>query len=389
VLGPGGAQAKGAAQAPPKPAAPPRKRGLTPALIAMLAVVGVVILGSGSLVCVWYRFGYSHGAVFEHLPPDCDEMRYIDFASIGDSAAVKPLASKREKSLVGWAEDQDDDEGIRRSLDEDAKGRAATLRTLDKLGLRPYADVKEVAFCAIHEDGGKTETMFAIGGSFRGKDLLSVVREGLLHRDRRHKEDKLKIDDIDGRPYLKLDEDQFATMAGSQVLLLGPKKLIEKYVPVKPVAREYAMHDGEVLVHREVGDGDKPKTLDERIALTTAKLTYTRVTSATSASSGEADVKAIKDRLQTLSPKLEKVDGLEALVDGYDNADVIVESDEVRLVVSWPMKDVSEVTKAFIESDWHDLKPMIELVKQAPGIDFYRAVVAPSADVFDLRLSPW
>jgi hypothetical protein len=388
MLGSTDAAAKDPAAAPvppPPPPPPPRKRrGVTRGLLAVLGLALAVVIGSGSLLCVWYRFGYSRGAVFEHLPSDCAVMEYVDFAAIDDSPAVKDIASKREKALVDWAEDLDDDEGIRRSTDEDAKGRASTLRTLKRLGLRPYGDVKEVAYCEMHDEG-TVERMLVIGGSFRGKDLLTAMREGLLHRDRKRKEDKLKLDDVDGRPYLQLDEDRFATMATSQVMLVGPKKLIERYVAVRPVASKYGIRNGLALVRHWTVEGDQT-TSEETFEITKQKLVLTRVAMP---GNPPAEVSATKEKLQSLAERLRKVDGLDVLADAYENADVQNEGGEVRTIVTFAMPDVAKATKALVDSDWHDLKPMIDVMRPALGAEWFHHTILPGVDYLELRVSPW
>ncbi len=378
------AEAGGPVPPPPPPPPPRRSRGLSKTLLAALAVVLVVILGSGSLLCVWYRFGYTHGAVFEHIPSECSVMEYVDFAGIDESSPVKDVASKREKALVDWAEDIDDEEGIRRSTDDDAKGRASTLRTLKRLGLRPYGDVKEVAYCEMHDEG-EVERMLVIGGSFRGKDILTAVREGLLHRDRKRKEDKLKLEEIDGRPYLRIDEDRYATMATSQVLLVGPKKLIERYIVARPMAQKYGIKNGLAIVrHREV-EGAQIGT-DESFELTKQKLVLTRVVTA---GNPKAEVSSIKERLGALAERLRKTDGLDALADAYEQADVTEDDGEVRTVVTFTISDVAKATKTLVDSDWHDLKPLIEVLRPAMGSEYFQHSILPGVDYFELRVSPW
>ncbi|MEO7093490.1 MAG: hypothetical protein ABI175_09580 [Polyangiales bacterium] len=376
--------AAGVPPPPPPPPPPRRRRGLTKGLVAVLGLVLAVIVGSGSLLCVWYRFGYTHGAVFEHLPADCAVMEYVDFTAIDESPAVSSITTKRDKALVDWAEDLDDEDGIRRSTDEDAKGRASTLRTLKRFGLRPYGDVKEVAYCEVHDEG-TVEKMLAIGGSFRGKDLLTAVREGLLHRDRKRKEDKLKLDEIDGRPYLRLDDERYATMATSQVLLVGPKKLIERYIAARPVAAKYGIKNGLALVRHWNLDGEKTTT-DETFAITKEKLVFTRVALP---GNPPAEVTAIKERLQALAEKLRKVDGLEDLADAYENADVENQGGEVRTTVTFAMTDVAKATKALVDSDWHELKPMIEVLRPALASEWFHHAVLPGVDYLELRVSPW
>jgi hypothetical protein len=382
----GASQAGAVPVAPPPPPPPPRrKRGLTKGLLAVLALALVVIVGSGSLVCVWYRFGYSHGVVLEHLPSDCAVMEYVDFTAIDDSPAVKDLVAKRERSLVDWAEDLDDAEGIRRSTDEDAKGRASTLRALKRLSLRPYGDVKEVAFCEMRDEG-TVERMLVIGGSFRGKDVLAAVREGLLHRDRKRKEDKLRLEEIDGRPYLRLDEDQYATMATNQVLLIGPKKLIDRYITSRPVASKYGIKNGLAIVRHWPLEDEGDKTTDETFEITKDKLVLTRVSLP---GNPPAAVSSIKERLAALAEQLRKLDGVDVLADAYDDADVENSGGEVRTVVTFSMSDVAKANKALVESDLRDLEPLVKVLSRAPGGQWFHHSIMPGVDYFDLRLLPW
>lgn len=384
---------------PPPPPPPPRapsRVSVSRTLLAALASVLFVLACGGTVLCVWYRYGYAHGAVFEHIPGDCAVLEYVDFGAIEDSPAVKDVAKKRDRSLTDWVEDVDDEEGVRRSDDDDAKGRASTLRTLRRLGIRPYDDVKEVAYCEIHDEG-TVERLVAIGGSFRGKDLLGAIREGILHRDRKHKDDKLRLDDVEGRPYLRLDDERYATMATSQVVLIGPKKVIERYVASRPVAREYGIQPGEVIVRHWLssgpaqkpadagaGDATPQSTTDERYRLDKGKLTVTRVWNGTA-----GDVTTSLEKFKALGDRLRKVDGLDALADDFVNADVRLEGNEVRAVVSFGAGDVGNATKAIVDSDYHDMRPMIDALRGAVGGEYFHYVVVPGVDAFDLHLSPW
>ena len=65
---------------------------------------------------------------------------------------------------------------------------------------------------------------------------MSAWREALLHRDRKAREDKLKLDEYGGRPYLRLDEERFVTMATSQVALIGKRKVIDRFLASRSVA---------------------------------------------------------------------------------------------------------------------------------------------------------
>src|SRR5262249_15226439 len=82
--------------APPPP--PPPNRGGR-AFFALLAVAFTVLVGSGWLLCAWYKYGYTHAAVFDYLPSDCDTLEYVDFAGIDGSPALKGLAEKRDRAL--------------------------------------------------------------------------------------------------------------------------------------------------------------------------------------------------------------------------------------------------------------------------------------------------
>lgn len=383
----------------PPPPPPPRKRGGMRWLAAVMAAVLVIVGGGASALCVWYRFGYTHGAVFEHLPDDCAVMEYVDFGALDASPAMREVAKKREKSLVDWLEDLDDEEGIRRSTDDDARGRAATLRRLVKLGVQPYGDVKEVGYCEVRDDGG-AQRLLVIGGAFRGRDLLGAIRDGLLHRDRKYKEDKLKIDDVDGRPYLKIDDDRWATMATSQVVLIGPKRLIERYVPTRAVARAYAMHDGDAIVRRwteaEVGaaagqkDAKTPSVTDERYTFDKGgkSLTFHRTWTTTPGSSGN-DVTATKEKLKAMSLVLRKEESTDLVADALENAEVRLDGAEVSVTISFSASDLSKMAKTLAEADVRELRRIITVLKPVMASELFHHMILPGVDYFELRLSPW
>jgi hypothetical protein len=366
-------------EAPVEPdVAPKRSRTVLVALASAL----VAILISSTVLYAWLRYGYARGAVLEHVPNDCKRLEYVDFAGIDGSSPVKPLLAKRDKALQDWLEDLDDEDGFRRSQDDDAKGRASTARTLKRLGLRPYGDVKEVAFCELR-DGDETEKLTVIGGTLRGKDLLVAIREALLHRDRKVKDEQLVIEEYDGHDVLRLDETRFITMATSQVAIIGKRKIAARYLASKPTMRTYGIRDGEVIVRRWATGGNGLDS-EERYAIKNDKLVVTKIVVGV-----KEEEKAVKDRLVAAGEKLRRRDGYEVIADAYDAADVKVSGDEVRTELVWPLKDVAKATKQLVDADRGEMRAVSEAMKYAPGTEYFHHVVLPGVDYFELRLSPW
>lgn len=376
------------ALAPPPP--PPKTPGfrLGRALLGGVAA-GLLVVGAGAtFLCSWYRYGYVRGAVLEHVPEDCSRFEYVDLATIDDSAPGRAIAKRRDRALVDWTEDLDDEEGIHRSTDDDAHGRAATVRWLDKAGVRAFGDVKEVAYCEYGGDGEDVERIVAIGGSFRGRDLLSAWREGLLHRDRKAREDKLKLDDYGGRPYLRLDEERYVTMATSQVALVGKRKVIDRFLASRSVARAYGIRDKEVIVRlwdvaaQRSGLGIK----EDRYQLKGSSLLFSRVRAVPK---GVDETKATTDRLKATGEALRKRDETDDLADAFDAATVTQADGEERVEMTFGLKDVESVAKGLVESDRKELRRLVEPLKSAPGAEFLHHLILPGVDYLDLRLSVW
>jgi len=366
-------------------ALPPREdKGRRGVILSIVGAVAFVVIGA-IVVFAWMRYGYSRGAVLEHVPGDCARLEYVDFAGIDDSGAVRSISAKRDKALTDWAEDLDDADGIRRSTEDDAYGRASTLRVLKKLGLRPYGDVKEVAFCEMR-DGDEIEKLVVIGGTFRGRDLLTTLREALLHRDRKAREEKLKLDEVDGRPYLRLDDNRYATMATAQIVLIGRKKTIARFIPSKPVARSYGIRDGEVIVRFWEAPSDKQGPMDERYMIKGGQLTYTRKWTPGEGGDGVASG---KERMKSVANRLRKNSALDILAEAYDAADVKAEGSEATSVIVWSMKDLTAAAKVLVDADRKDMRDIVEALRNAPGSEFLHHVVLPGTDYFTLRLSPW
>ncbi|MGZ3473168.1 MAG: hypothetical protein ACXWUG_01925 [Polyangiales bacterium] len=379
-------------EAPPLPPLEPKKEAPVESpdeapkrsrtLIVALASALVAILISSTVLYAWLRYGYARGAVLEHVPADCKRLEYVDFSGIDGSSPVKALLGKRDKALQDWLEDLDDEDGFRRSQDEDAKGRASTARTLKRLGLRPYGDVKEVAFCELKE-GDETERLVVIGGTLRGKDLLVAIREAIMHRDRKVKDEQLAIEEYDGHDVLRLDETRSITMASSQVAIIGKRKIAVRYLGSKPTMRVYGIRDGEVIVRRWA-TADKGLENEERYAIKGDKLVVTKIVVGV-----KEDQKAVKDRLVAAGEKIRRLDGYEAIADAYDAADIKIAGDEVRTELVWPLKDVGKAVKQLMDADRREMRNVSDAMKFAPGTEFFHHVVLPGVDYFDLRLSPW
>ncbi len=371
-------------------AAPARRRIRAGRAVLGSVAAGLLVLGAGVAVLFgWYRYGYVRGAVFEHVPEDCSHFEYVDLASIDASAPARAIAKRRVRALVDWAEELDEDEGIHRSTDDDAKGRAATIRWLDRVGLRPYGDVKEVAFCEFGGgDGEEVDRLVAVGGSFRGRDFLATWRGALLHRDRKLREDTLRLDDYGGRAYLRLDEERFATMATSQVALVGKRKVIDRFLGARSVARAYGVRDKDVIV-REWDPSAQRSGLgikEDRYELKGSSLHFSRTRALPK---GTDDTKETLDRLKATAERLRKRDETDELADAYESASVTSSDGEERVEITFALRDVESVAKGLVESDRKDLRRLVEPLKSAPGAEVIHHLVLPGVDYLDLRLSAW
>jgi hypothetical protein len=375
---------------PAEPAEPTRTSRLRfgRALLGAVAAV-LLVLGAGAVfLCSWYRYGYVRGAVLEHIPEDCSRFEYVDLATIDDSAPARAIAKRRARALVDWAEDLDDEDGVHRSSDDDAHGRASTVRYLDKAGLRPFGDVKEVAYCEYGDEGEDVERIVAIGGSFRGRDLLSAWREALLRRDRKAREDKLKLDDYGGRPYLRLDEERFVTMATSQVALVGKRKVIDRFLNARSAARAYGIRDKEVIVR--IWDLSAQRSQlgirEDRYQIKGGNLLFSRVRALPK---GIDESKATTDRLKATADLLRKRDDTSELADAYESATVTDSEGEEKIEMTFGLKEVETVAKGMVESDRKELGRLVTPLKGAPGTEFLHHLVLPGVDYLDLKLSAW
>ncbi len=353
--------------------------------VIVLASALVALLLSATGFWAWFRYGYARGTVLEHVPADCRRLEYVDFAMIDGSLAVRAHLARRDKALQDWIEDLDAEDDFRRSQDDDAKGRASVVRVLRRLGVKPYGDVKEIAFCEIRE-GDETENLVVVGGAFRGRDLPLAIREALARRDRKAKEDR-PIEEIDGRPTLKLDEDGVLMMATGQVAMIGKRKTVARYLPAKPVGRAYGIRDDEVVVRHWAGATDGAPGSDERYAIRGDKLVVLRTWQ--KGDTGDGEVKAIKDRLLLAANRLRKLDGLDALADSYENVDVRLVGDEGRTEIVWSMKDVQKAMRAIYDADRRELRAVVEAMRAAQGTEFFHHAMLPGVDYFGLKLSPW
>lgn len=386
----------GALDAPPLPAvATPEASVPTPlpelssapksrTVVVVLASALVALIVSSSVFWAWFRYGYARGTVLEHIPTDCRRLEYVDFAAIDN--AMKTHLVRRDKALRDWIEDLDDEDGFRRSQDDEAKGRASTLRKLTSLGLKPYGDVKEIALCEIR-DGDETDNLIVVGGTFRGRDLPLAIREALIRRDRKVKDDRLAIEDFDGRPTLKIEENRYLMVATGQVAMIGKRKTITRYLQSKPAARAYGIRDDEVIVRFWAATAEGSAKTGERYSIRGGKLISVRTWQ--KGANGADEVKAIKDRLALAAARLRKLDGLDVLADAYDNVDVRVSGEEGQTEVSWPLKDVSRAMQSIYDADRRELRSILEAMRAAQATEFFHHAVVPGVDYFDLKLSPW
>ncbi len=368
--------------APEPPPLPPAERKPRTLIVALGSALVALALSSVVLFA-WLRYGYSRGAVLEHVPPDCARLEYVDFAAIDQSSPVRAIRARREKSFADWLEDLDDEDGNRWKAD-DGKGRTPAVRALEKHGLKPYGDVKEVAYCELRESD-ETERLIVVGGTFRGRDLLTAIREAKLRREKKVPDDRLAIKEIDGRPVLELDDGRTITMATGQIAIIGKRKVVARFLAPRPAAKAYGIRDADALVRRWSG-ADK-LVGDERYELRGDKLVVVRTW--TKGASGADDPKAIKERLQGVAAQLRKLDGVDALADGYDDAVVRVEGDEGRTEITWSLADVAKASKALVDADRRELKELVGKLRLAPASELLHHVVLPGVDYFELKLSPW
>lgn len=353
-------------------------------VVLVLASALIALLVSASVFWAWFRYGYARGSVLEHVPTECRRLEYVDFAAIDGSPMLKKLAARRVKALSDWVEDLDAEDDFRRSQDDDAKGRVSVLRTLRRFGLEPYGDVKEVAFCELRE-GDETEQITVVGGTFRGRDLVTAIREALLRRDRRVKDDRLQVDEVDGRPVLKLDEKRSIVMATGQVAMIGNRKVVSRWFASKSAARAYGIRDDDVLFRRWAPPNETAVPSIERYSLGRDKLVWLR----TGPSGPGDDAKAIKDRFAQAANRLRKLDGFDGLADDYDNVDVKIEGAEARTEIAFPMKDASKAVASILDADRRELKQIVEALRFAQGVEVFHHAMLPGVDYFDLKLSPW
>lgn len=372
-----------ATPAPPRVAPPKPPRARWPLVVSALLVLGFA-LGAG--FWAFLRFGYPRRAVLDHVPEGCAVFEYYDLDALDASSALRPLGDKRRKALRDWSEDLDDDDGFRRSDDEDARGRVAVLRLLEKSGLRAYGDVKEFAYCALPDDD-KTEHIVVVGGTFRGKDLLETLRQAFLHRQRKSLEDKLVLDEAEGRPILKLGDAEKREIAliNGQVAIIGKHKIISRYFPSKPMARAYGVKDGDVVVRLWAGT-DKKGPTELRHRLQGDQLVFTT----TWTPSGEADgLKKTKEQLADTADKLHNLEGFEPLGDAYAAAEVVEDGSELKSIVKISLKDYGKVAKHLFEADRRELRKVNDALRSTKAQDPLRLLVHPGVDFFELKLSPW
>lgn len=367
----------------PEPARPkPEPQSRTVVVVLVSALVALLVSASG--IWAWFRYGYARGSVLEHVPTDCRRLEYVDFAAIDGSPMMKAHLARRLKALADWVGDMDAEDGFRNLKDDDAKGRTSVIRTLRRFGLEPYGDVKEVAFCELREND-ETELITVVGGTFRGRDLVTAIREALLRRDRKVKDDRLQIDEVDGRPMLKLDDSRSIVMATGQVAMIGKRKVVSRWFNGKSAARAYGIKDDDVLFRHWSAPKDGAPNEIERYTLGRDKLTWSR----TWAASPGDDEKSIKDRFAVAANKLRKLDGVDALAEHYDNVDVSVSGGEGHSTLAFPTKDAARALNAIFDADRKELKEIVEALRYAQGVEVFHHAVLPGVDYFDLKLSPW
>lgn len=378
-----GPSAPDPAPAPPPAAAAPKPEPKSRTVVLVLATAMIAMVASASVFWAWFRYGYARGSVLEHVPTDCRTLEYVDFAALDASPLVHGQLARRARALGDWAEGLDDDDKFRLSPDDDARGRVSVLRTIRRLGLEPYGDVKEMAYCAI-SDGGTIERITVLGGTFRGRDLVTAVREGLMRRDRKANDDRLQLTDLDGRPMLKLDDNRVLIMATGQIAMIGDRKVVSRFFGAKSTVRFYGVGDQDVLYRRwERKDGGTAD--EERYTLSRDKLVWVR----TWATAPGDDVKAIRDRFAVTGDRFRKLDGFAGIADAYDNVEVKVEGSEGRSELVFPMKAATSAVTSLLDSDRKELDQQIAALKIAQGNEVFHHVMMPSVDYFDLKLSPW
>jgi hypothetical protein len=352
--------------------------------VIVLASALVALLVSSVVLWGWFRYGYARGTVLEHVPTDCRRLEYVDFAAIDN--VLKSQLTRRDKALRDWIEDLDDEDLFRRSQDDDAKGRASVLRKLAGLGIKPYGDVKEVALCEI-KDGDETDNLVVVGGTFRGRDLPLAIREAMIRRERKVKDDRLVIEDFDGRPTLKIDDNRVLMVATGNVAMIGKRKVIARYLQSKPAARAYAIRDDEVIVRYWAPTAEGAPATGERYMIRGGMLVSIRTWQ--KGANGADEVKAIKDRLNVAAARLRKLDGLDVLADAYENVDVRIVGEEGQTEISWPLKDVTKAMGTIYDADRRELRLILDGMRAAQATEFFHHAIVPGIDYFDLKLSPW
>jgi hypothetical protein len=171
------------------------------------------------------------------------------------------------------------------------------------------------------------------------------------------------------------------------VVIVGPKKLIEKHLVARPVARAYGLKD-ELMLHHVSTDAAKGGgPTEERWTFLKGKLVYVREAPVGTTLPDAA--KTTLDGYKALAERMRNLDGLDAIADGWSNADVKQEGDTMRTTITWTASEATSAMKALVDADLREMKPMSEALRGVVGADFFHDAIVPGVDAFGLRLAPW
>lgn len=377
---------------PPPPATVDPARVRHPRLLlSVLGIVGALFVSGAVALFAWFRLGYARGTVLEHLPADCRRFEYVDLAAIDGAAAFESIREPREAAASTWLEDLDEDDGQRPAITAEPRGRSGALGIVRKLSLRPYGDVREVALCETRE-GDETARVVVIGGVFRGRDVLTAIREGLARRPPKAGAPLPPIVDEGGRRVLHLDDGQTITLVTGQVVIIAPPATTARHLSARPVARANAIDPRDLYVRRIYGRAGEV-TEEERASLRGNKVAVLRTTQQRRVGAGAAgdtgEAKLLRDALSTTAARFRRIDGLDAIADAYDSADLQSLGDETRLEIVFDQKALGRAARGFLDAERKGRRAYVAAVQGAPATEILKRAITPGLDAFGLELAPW
>lgn len=290
---------------------------------------------------------YAQGDVLSHVPKKCSGGRvYLNFEALTKDKAVRPLVAKLDEKMAQALKGPD------------GKKAESALKALEKAGIDPARDIRELAACLVT---GEDDPVIAVGGDFAGKDVLAAIRKAADAADGT----TLKEKDADGVKYLQgKDKVLIGLVSPNIIILTKDSDDFAKLAKTNDVSEAWDAGKGRILAfHFEDPKKKKVGNVDAEITDKGADLELK-----VSVEAAGADAKEIESDPDKAKTNLKKLIGMVAdkldqspgstLADDLRAAKITIDGKTVTIVMRLPNKDVATALQKVLDSSEQDLEKL-------------------------------